>query len=119
MSDSTETTPFHSDTKSQRKSRGLPAHLTPGNPGNSGGKPGRSGRPPEAFKAFLARLRSDPKIQDALERALSDPSCRGFSSALKVLTEYDLDKPAEKKEIQLPGTVEVRVVREGRRVTAG
>ncbi len=87
-------------------------------PGNTGGKKGRSGRKPEAFKDFLSRLRQNPKLHLALERAAEDETCAGFKSALKVLTDYDDDKPAEKKQISGALEVTVRVAKEGRRVTA-
>lgn len=83
-------------------------------PGNKGG-----GRPPSAFKAFLATLRTDPTFQDALEKAAKDPDSRGFSSALKVISDYDDDKPAEKRQIVGPVEVHVKVTREGARRTAG
>lgn len=87
-------------------------------PGNTGGKKGRSGRRPEAFKNFLAKLRRDPRLHASLEQAIANPESRGFSSALKLLTEYDDDKPVEKKELSGKLEVLVRVAREGRRVTA-
>lgn len=63
-------------------------------------------------------MRADPTLQAALERTLKDPESKGFSSALKVLTEYDTDKPAEKHAIVGPVEVRVKIEREGRRVTA-
>ena len=106
--------------KTQGKSRrGLPSHLTPGNPGNSGGKPGRSGRPPEAFKAFLGKLRTDRKFHNALAKAARDPSSRGFGAALKMLSDYDEDKPAERRELSGRLEISVKMTREGRRRTAG
>lgn len=65
-----------------------------GTPGNSGGKKGRSGRPPMAFKKFLAQMRQDPSVQFELERALKDREGRAYAAALKVLTDYDDDLPA-------------------------
>lgn len=79
-------------------------------PGNTGGKKGRSGRKPEAFTKLLARLRQSPELADSLTKAISDPECRAFPSALKVLTDYDTEKPVEKKE--LTGELVVRVVRD-------
>lgn len=92
---------------------------TGAHPGNTGGKKGRSGRKPEAFTRFLARLRQSPELHASLERAIMDEKGRGFASALKVLTDYDTEKPAEKRE--LSGQVQVTVVvkREGKRRTAG
>ncbi len=104
--------------KTQGKSRGLPPHLVPGNPGNSGGKPGRSGRIPAPFKTFLAKLRSDPEFHDALEKASRDPESRGFNAALKLMSDYDDEKPAEKRQIVGPVEVHVKFAREGRRTTA-
>lgn len=91
---------------------------TGAHPGNTGGKKGRSGRPPSAFKDFLKRLREDPAFQDALEAAALDYKSRGYTAALKVITDYDDTKPAEKKQIVGPVEVRVRVIREGRRATA-
>lgn len=89
------------------------ALLVGGQPGNKGG-----GRPPEAFKAMLARLRESPELALSLEQAIQDHTGRGFASALKVLTDYDTDKPAEKKELSGKLEVRVKITREGRRVTA-
>ena len=88
--------------------------LKTGNPGNAGG-----GRTPDAFKDFLKRLRANPEALAALERAAKDETLRSFGGAWKLASEYDEDKPAEKKQIS--GKVEVRVsiVRENRRNTAG
>lgn len=88
-------------------------------PGNTGGKKGRSGRKPEAFTSFLTKLRQNPALHQALERAVTDETSPGFRSALKVLTDYDTEKPAEKKELSGKLEVTVRVAREGRRITAG
>jgi hypothetical protein len=90
------------------------ALLVGGLPGNAGG----TGRPPEEFRNFLSRMRKDPKVQASLEKALNDPETRGFASALKVLTEYDTEKPAERKHVEGKVEVVVRIQAEGRRVTA-
>lgn len=87
-------------------------------PGNTGGKKGRSGRKPEAFTNFLARLRQDPRLHQAIEAAAMDATSAGFKSALKVLTDYDDAKPAEKRELSGKLEVRVKISREGRRVTA-
>lgn len=87
-------------------------------PGNTGGKKGRSGRKPEAFTRLLARLRQSPELAQSLENAIKDHECRAFPSALKVLTDYDTEKPAEKRQIVGPVEVRVKIVREGRKVTA-
>lgn len=112
---SADKTPIKTARPSGRNGNVLPL----GNhPGNTGGKKGRSGRRPQAFKDFLARLRQDPTLHEALERAARDETSRGFASALKVMTDYDDDKPAEKKQLSGKVEVVVRIAREGRRVTA-
>ena len=88
--------------------------LLGGKPGNKGG-----GRPTGAFKAFLAKLRNNPKALAALEAAACDPTLKSFGAAWKLATDYDDDKPAEKRQIVGPVEVHVKVVREGRRLTAG
>ena len=65
-----------------------------GTPGNAGG-----GRPRQAWKQFLAQLRDDPKVQQAVELAAQDASSKNFKAALDVIVRYDEDKPAE--EIRL------------------
>lgn len=87
-------------------------------PGNTGGKKGRSGRKPDAFKNFLAKLRQDPTALAALKAAASDSESRAFGSAWKLISEYDENKPAEKRQIVGPIEVRVRVIKEGRRITA-
>lgn len=89
------------------------ALLAGGIPGNKGG-----GRPPNAFKDFLADLRKDPEALAALRAAACDPSLRSFGAAWKLAADYDDEKPAEKRQIVGPVEVNVRIVREGRRVTA-
>ena len=84
-------------------------------PGNKGG----TGRPPAAFKDFLAKLRANPKALEALERGACDETLKSFGSAWKLITEYDPDKPAARKELSGKVEVTVRVAREGRRQTAG
>lgn len=79
-------------------------------PGNTGGKKGRSGRKPAPFKELLARLRQSPELAQSLEMAVKDHECRAFPAALKLLTEYDDEKPVEKKQLQ--GEVVVRVIRD-------
>jgi hypothetical protein len=87
-------------------------------PGNTGGKKGRSGRKPGPFKAMLAKIRESPELASSLERAIKDYESRSFAAALKVVTDYDDDKPAEKHAIVGPIEVRVKIVREGRRITA-
>lgn len=79
-------------------------------PGNTGGKKGRSGRKPAPFKDLLAKLRQSPELAQSLEKAVKDHECRAFPAALKLLTDYDDDKPVEKKQVQ--GEITVRVVRD-------
>ena len=67
---------------------------TGAHPKNTGGKKGRSGRPPIAFKMFLSQLRQDPKVQRQLQLTLLDRHARHYTAALKVLTDYDDQMPA-------------------------
>ncbi len=71
------------------------ALLSGGMPGNAGG-----GRPPAPFRDALALLRANPKLHKALERAATNEDSKGFSSALKVLTDYDEEKPAQRSEVK-------------------
>jgi len=61
---------------------------------HKGGKPGRSGRPPVAFKNFLAQMRQNPAIQREFKKALADCDHKHWPAALKVLTDYDDEMPA-------------------------
>lgn len=54
----------------------------------------------------------------ALKQAASDSESRAFGSAWKLISEYDENKPAEKRQIVGPIEVRVRVIKEGRRITA-
>ncbi len=72
------------------------ALLSGGVPGHVGG----SGRPPAPFTNALKLLRDNPKLHKALETAATDPESKGFSSALKVLTDYDEEKPAARSEVK-------------------
>lgn len=69
---------------------------TGAHPGNTGGKKGRSGRPTAAFKNAIQMVRDDPKLIKAIELAAFNPESKGFSSALKVITDYDPEKPAQR-----------------------
>lgn len=90
--------------------------LRKGNPGNKGG----NGAIPKAFKDFMRdEIRNGFKSRHALVEASQDPESKSFSTAWKVATDYDDDKPAEKRQIVGPVEVVVKVVREGRRITAG
>ena len=111
--------------RSPKSSRQTPAkspELVPQEHGGAllaGGIPGnKGGRPPGKFKDFLAELRASPEFQAALKQAASDPNSRGFGNAVKLLAEYDDDKPAEKRQIVGPIEVRVKIAREGRRTTA-
>jgi DNA-binding MarR family transcriptional regulator len=68
--------------------------MSGGTPGNSGGKKGRSGRPPKAFKNFLAQMRQDPTVQRQFELTIKERGHRHWPAALKVLTDYDDELPA-------------------------
>jgi hypothetical protein len=88
-------------------------------PGNTGGKKGRSGRRSQKLSLFLAELREKPDFHAAIEDAALNPESKNFGMALKLVAEYDNDKPAEKRQIVGPVEVHVKMVREGRRLTAG
>lgn len=91
-----------------------------GNPQGRGPKKGAPNAGPrtKSFKHFLANVRQSAKAQAALQAAAEDPDSKNFGTAWKLLGEYDEDKPAEKRQIVGPVEVRVKVVREGRRVTA-
>lgn len=57
-------------------------------------------------------------MHKAIEAAATDPKSRNFKAALELMSDYDDEKPAEKKQIVGPIEVRVRFEREGRRVTA-
>lgn len=82
-------------TKSRPKSRGLPAHLIPGNPGNSGGKPGRSGRRPEAWKIYCQAQLARPSVRRAISRVLGDPKHPQWVRCAQWLAEYAHGKPRQ------------------------
>lgn len=77
--------------------------LRVGNPGNKGG-----GRTPQAFKDAVRQIREKPEVHDAIEQAASNPGSKGFGAALKVLTDYDDDKPGQKVEHSFKLTPEER-----------
>jgi hypothetical protein len=91
---------------------------TGAHPKNTGGKKGRSGRRSQKLATFLAELRQKPDVHQAIEEAASDPDCRSFGMALRLIAEYDNEKPAEKRQIVGPVEVHVKMVREGRRLTS-
>ena len=80
-----------------------------GNDPTKGGakKNRRAGRPTKSFYEYLKDLRTSATVQAAFKEALSDPNCKGFAAALRVLSEYDTERPALKRETS--GTVAVRV----------
>ena len=91
---------------------------TGAHPKNTGGKKGHSGRPPGTWAEFMRQLRADPKVQAAVKEAATDHTSPGFRSAVKLLADYDDEKPAEKRQIVGPVDVRVTIEREGRRTTA-
>lgn len=80
-------------------------------PGNTGGKKGRSGRKPSTFAGFIRTLHANEDVRDALERAASDESSRGFGVVAKLMAEYDPERPAPPKQ-EIAGELIVRVVRD-------
>src|SRR5207248_1748611 len=86
-----------------------------GNPKGRGPKKGAPNAGPrtQSFKHFLANVRQSAKAQLALQRAAEDPDSRNFSTAWKLLGEYDDEKPAEKHAIVGPIEVRVKITREG------
>ena len=66
------------------------------------GHKGGGGRPPNVFKAFLAKLRTDPRALAALERAATNEEARAFSTAWGIVTEYDEERPGAKVELSGP-----------------
>ena len=71
-------------------------------PWNRGARPGEgTGRKTNAFKELCQRLREGPELEAALRAALSDPESKGFNAALRVVTDYDADKPAARSEVDL------------------
>jgi len=80
----------------QKKSKGLPPHLIPGNPGNAGGPKGRSGRRPKVWKEFCGKALKDPLIQQkALELAR-----KGDVPMLKLMVDSAEGAPAQKITLQ-------------------
>lgn len=113
-----EPAPSENTAKKTGPRRDARGRVSGGNPGNSGGKKGRSGRKPGPFKAMLSRLRDSAELAQSLEAAVKDHESRAFPAALKLLSDYDDTRPAEKRQIVGPVEVRVRIEREGRRVTA-
>ncbi len=72
-------------------------------PGNTGGKKGRSGPKPGPFKAMLAKLRESPELAKSLKSAVEDCESRAFPAALKLLTDYDDEKPAQRTDLTSKG----------------
>lgn len=72
-------------------------------PGNTGGKKGRSGRKPKNWGAFLKGLRDSETVQQAVQRAAEDETSRGFQPVLRLLADYDAEKPAAKSDVTSAG----------------
>lgn len=68
---------------------------------------------------FIAELRRSPDFHAALENAAYDHNSKHFNAILKLVAEYDDEKPAEKRQIVGPVEVRVRIARESRKTTAG
>lgn len=68
---------------------------------NGGTNKGGTGRPPKAFKDFLAELRTNPKVQEAIRAAAEDADSKNFKAALDVIVRYDIEKPAEQIDVNL------------------
>ncbi len=86
--------------------------------GNNPKRPG-PGRRPKSLCLHLIDLRRSAAAQKALMEAATDSESRNFGTAWKVLTDYDDEKPAEKRELSGAVTVSVRFVRESSKRTAG
>ena len=91
-----------------------------GNEQGNGPKKGnrRAGRPTKSFYEYLKDLRTSAAVQAAFKQALSDPNCKGFAAALRVLSEYDSERPALKRETSGVVSVKVEVAREVKRDVA-
>ena len=48
---------------------------------------------------FLAEMRRDPRVQEALLAAAMNPKSRNFGAAMKVLTDYDDERPAKRLDL--------------------
>jgi len=88
-------------------------------PWNTGGKKGRSGGISYQLGELLAELRGSEDLRETLMRILKDPKSRNLPPLLKLMAQYDPDRPAERKETQGTHEIVVRFEREGRRITAG
>lgn len=80
-------------------------------PGNTGGKKGRSGRKPSTFAGFVRSLHAKEDVRTAIENAAADETSKGFAPVLKLMAEYDPERPAPPKQ-ELTGELVVRVVRD-------
>ncbi len=86
--------------KSARKS----GKRAPGKPFQPGPDPRRgrgpakgasnAGRPPKAFTQFMTDLRHDDKVQKQFELTAKDRNSRHYGMAIKLLSEYDDELPA-------------------------
>jgi hypothetical protein len=87
-------------------------------PGKNGGRLKRggvnpnSGRPKTTtFAAFIRELHAKEDVRSAIEEAAKNADSKGFSPVLKLMAEYDPERPAPPKQ-ELSGEVIVRVVRD-------
>lgn len=97
-------------------------------PGRNGGTLNRGGSNPGAGRPrktaaeragkrmsrreFMDWLSKQDDVHDAVLRAATDPECRGFAIAQKLLSEYDADRPAP-PQATVPHEVVIRVIRDG------
>lgn len=72
-----------------------------------------------ALGAFLKELREDEDFRATLREIACDPKSKNFPAVLRLLVEYDEDKPVPVKEVHGRQEIVVRFEREGRRITAG
>ena len=72
---------------------------------NSGGTPGNKGgmgRPPLRLLEALRKVREDPQNQEVLHRAAGDSKDPGFTTAWRLATDYDPDRPGQKHDLFFP-----------------
>ena len=49
----------------------------------------------------MQRLRESPELAASLEAAISNPESKAFPHALKAVTDYDTEKPAQRVQIDV------------------
>lgn len=102
-------------TPKKKKPRPNPAATMPGKNGGTlrrGGTNPGSGRPATAsFAQFVRELHKEDDVRAAIRSAAMDSEKRGFSPVLKLMAEYDPERPAPPKQ-ELTGELVVRVVRD-------